>query len=66
MVSNQKFCFWWYITSRVGICAIYSIDHSGKYIEINFDMKIPFCENCLFGVNAFCFSTAEIFNFFIT
>ena len=24
-----------------GICAIY-INHSGKYIEINFNMKIPF------------------------
>ena len=25
-----------------GICAILYINHSGKYIEINFIMKIPF------------------------
>ena len=40
MVSNQKFCFWWQLLRAWGICA--NINHSGKYIEINFNMKIPF------------------------
>ena len=39
MVSYQKFCFGNYFAR--GEFVLY-INHSGKYIEINFNMKIPF------------------------
>ena len=45
MVSDQKFCFWCNYFARGRICVIYTlytVNHSGKYIEINFDVKIPF------------------------
>ena len=41
MVSNQKFLF----GGNYFACGefVLYINHSGNYIEINFNMKIPFC-----------------------